>query len=191
MKLSSGSSFNILLDRDSVVSSGVFLLKLVLFFCGEFIKFSSLSLSDILALLLRIDKDDLLENDAISSLSGLRLFLFGEMFSIAILKFSSLKAIGWTLRGVLVRILEGVVTLELTGVVLWGVESTEADLVKEKCCCFWTDFGCVLGEDLGVVGFTGNDLGLSTDFSCFLGEVLGVICFTGDGIMSLVDFGCF
>lgn len=119
------------------------------------------------------------------------MFLFEEMFSTAKLKFSSFKAIGWTLRGVLVRILEGIVTLELTSVVLWGVESTEADLVNEKFCCFWTDFGCVLGEDLGVVCFTGNDLGLSTDFSCFLGEVFGVICFTGDGIISLVDFGCF
>lgn len=102
-----------------------------------------------------------------------------------------MKEIGWIFRGVFVRIFEGVVILEFIGVVFWGVESIEVDLVKEKCCCFWIDFGCVFGEDFGVVGFIGNDLGLLIDFSCFLGEVFGVICFIGDGIMLLVDFGCF
>lgn len=87
MKFFFGFLFNIFFDRDLVVFFGVFLLKFVLFFCGEFIKFLLLLLLDIFVLFFRIDKDDLLENDVILSLLGLRFFFFGEMFFIVILKF--------------------------------------------------------------------------------------------------------
>lgn len=87
MKFFFGFLFNIFFDRDLVVFFGVFLLKFVLFFRGEFIKFLLLLLLDIFVLFFRIDEDDLLENDVILLLLGLRFFFFGEMFFIVILKF--------------------------------------------------------------------------------------------------------